>query len=77
MICRTATYFTDLEMIEYYQKMCSWNSKSLKTKNYVTNYARYTMLNKKFLIVYVGMYDCYKNIKIKLWSAISILKPWN
>ena len=39
MICRRATYLTDSEMIEYYQKMCGWNSKSAKTKNYVTNYA--------------------------------------
>ena len=38
------TYFTDLEMIEYYQKTCGWNSKSSKTKDYVRNYARYTKL---------------------------------
>ena len=29
-------------MIEYYQKMCGWNSKSSKTKDNVRNYARYT-----------------------------------
>ena len=23
------------------------------------------------------MYDFYENIKIKLWSAIIILKPWH
>ena len=39
-ICKRVTYFTDSEMIEYYQKTCGWNSKSPKTKNYVTNYAR-------------------------------------
>ena len=44
MICRRATYFTDLEMIKYYQKTCDWNSKFTKTKNYIRNYARYTML---------------------------------
>ena len=38
--------FTDSEMIEYCQKMCGWNIKSLKTKNYITNYARCTMLKK-------------------------------
>ena len=75
-ICKRATYFTDLEMIEYYQKMRGWNSKSPKTKSYVTNYARYTMLKKSFLMVYNGMYDCYENIKTKLWLTITILKPW-
>ena len=24
MICRRVTYFTDLEMIVYYQKICGW-----------------------------------------------------
>ena len=24
-----------------------------------------------------GTCDCYENIKIKLWSSISILKPWH
>ena len=61
MICRRVTYFTDSEIIEYYQKTCSWNSKPAKTKNYITNYARYTMLKKSFLMVYVGTYDCYEN----------------
>ena len=28
-------------------------------------------------MVYDGTYDCYENIKIKLWSTISILKPWH
>ena len=27
-------------------------------------------------MVYVGTCDCYENIKIKLWSTISILEPW-
>ena len=26
MRCREATYFTDLEMIEHYQKRCDWNT---------------------------------------------------
>ena len=77
MICNRATYFTDSEIIEYYQEMCGWNSKSPKTKNDVTNYARYTTLKNSFLMVYVGTFDCYENIKTKLWSTISILKPWH
>ena len=44
MIYRRETYFTGLGMIEYYQKMCSGNSKFWKSKKYVKNYARYTML---------------------------------
>ena len=64
MICRRATYFPDSEMIEHYQKTCSWNSKSKKTKKYVTNCARY-IPKKSFLKVYVRMHDCYENIKIK------------
>ena len=44
-----ATYFKDLEMTEYYQKTCGWNSKSTKPKNYVKNYARYTTLKNHFL----------------------------
>ena len=27
-----ATYFTDLEMIEYYQKTCEWNRSPQKLK---------------------------------------------
>ena len=38
----------------------------MKTENYIINYARYTTLKKSFLMVYLGMYDCYENIKIKL-----------
>ena len=76
MICRRATYFTDSEMIEYYQNMCNWNSKSRKTRNcdklHQIHYAR-----KQFLIIYVGMYNCYENVKINLWSKFSILKPWH
>ena len=51
IICRRATYFTDSEMIKYYQTMCGWNSKTMKTKiqNYVRNYASYTMLKNHFL----------------------------
>ena len=25
---------------------------------------------------HVETYDCYENIKIKFWSTISMLKPW-
>ena len=55
------TYFTDLEMIEYYQKTCGWNRSLWKLNGY--------------LMVYIRMYGCYENIKIKFWSTISILKP--
>ena len=63
--------------IQKWQKTCSWNSKSPKTKKYTTNYTRYTMLKKLFLMIYVGTYDCYENIKTKIRSTISILKPWH
>ena len=49
MTCRRATYLKDSEMIEYYQKVSNWNTKSTKTKNYVTNYARYTTLKNHFV----------------------------
>ena len=48
MICRRVTYFTDSEMIEYYQKTCGWNSKSAKIKDYITNNTRYTTLKNDF-----------------------------
>ena len=31
-----------------------------------------TLSEKSFLLVYVGTYDCYKNIKIKFCSTINI-----
>ena len=75
MICRRVRYFTDSEMIVYYQKGVAeiaslWK---LKTKNY----ARCTILQKLFLMIYIGTCECYENIRIKLWSTISILKPWH
>ena len=69
MICRRATYSTDSETIQYLQKTSGSNSKSIKTKNYVRNYARYTTLiilctyTSSFLMVYVGTYDFYENSK--------------
>ena len=66
-----STYFTDLEMTEYNQKTCGWNSESMKTKNYVRNYARYSTLKKSFLVVYIRTYGCYENYNI------SILKSWH
>ena len=73
MICRRATYFADSEMIEYFQQVCGWNSKSTHTKNYIRNYARYNTLKNNFLwFMLVNM--IYENIKIKLWSRISTLK---
>ena len=48
----------------------------MKSKSYVKIYARYKNYAKKsFIMVYVGTYDCYENIKIKFWSTISLLKP--
>ena len=32
---------------------------------------------KSFIMVYVGTYDCCKNIKMKFWSTITLLKPWH
>ena len=54
MIYKRVTYFTDSEMIEYYQKTCGRNSKSTKTKSYVRNYARYTMLKNHLLWFMLG-----------------------
>ena len=54
MIFRRATYFADLEMIEYCQKTCGWNSKSKKTKKHVNNYARYTALKNQSLCFTLG-----------------------
>ena len=75
MIFRRAAYFTDFEMIEYYPKKEGWNNKSTKTKNHETYQIHYA--KKSFFTVFVGMYECYENIKIKLRSTISILKPWD
>ena len=60
--------------------MYGWNSKSMKTKNYVRNYTRYTVLKNNFLWFTLGPMRVftlmtYENIKIKLWSIINILKP--
>lgn len=55
IIYRRATHFTDSEMIGYYQKKCGWNSKSTKTKKYVTIYARFTMLENHFLWFTLGI----------------------
>ena len=52
------------------------NTTKKRNKYYITNYARHTMLKKSFLMVYVGIYHCYENIKTKLWT-VSILKPWH
>ena len=54
MICRRLTYFTDLEIIEYYQKTCNWNNTSTKIKNYVISYARYTTLKNHSLWFILG-----------------------
>ena len=54
MICRRVIYFTDLKMIEYYQKTCGGNNKSTKPENYIKNYARYTMLKNHLLCFTLG-----------------------
>ena len=68
MICRRATYFTDLEMIKYYRKMWGWNSKSTKTKNYIKNWGRYTTLKKSlyFTLRCMTLLWEYQN----LWSTL-------
>ena len=70
------TYFTDLEMVEYYQKRAAeievYENFKLRNKLCQIHSAK-----KSFLMVYDGTYDCYENIKITLWSTISILKPWH
>ena len=65
MICTTATCFADSEMIKYYQKTCDLNSESMKTKNYVKNYARYNTLENNSLWFTLGSLT-YENIKINL-----------
>ena len=46
---KKATYFTDWEMIDYYQKTCDQKSiKCTKAKNYATVYVRYTTLKNSF-----------------------------
>ena len=46
MRCREATYFTDLEMIEYYQKRCGWNTLFPDTRTIV--HARLSTHASKF-----------------------------
>ena len=70
------TYFTYLEMIKYYQKTCGWN-RSLRKLKICNKLSQIHYAKKSFLMVYVGTCDCYENIKIKLWSSISILKAWH
>ena len=67
IICRRATYFTDLVMTEYYQKMCDGNSKSLKNKNYIRNHARYSVLKNYFLWFALGhmIGKIYKKMIVK------------
>ena len=48
MMWKRATYFTDSEMIKYYQKTCGWNSKCTKTRKHITNNTRYTTLKINF-----------------------------
>ena len=67
MVCRSMIYFIDLKIFKYYQKACGWNSKSTKTKNYVTNYARYNCTIIQTL---------YKFLTTKkwLWSLTTLCK---
>ena len=66
-------HFTDSEMIEYYQKMCGWSSKSTKTKNCSKLHQIYYAKNH-FLWLMLGLMAVMRISK--LCSAISILKPW-
>ena len=66
MIWRRVIYFADSEMIEYYQKRCGRNSKTTKLK--IISYG---------LCWGIWLYDCYQNIKINIWSTISILNLWH
>ena len=68
---RRATYFTDSEMIEYYQKPRGWNSKPTKTKNCVTNYTGHAKLKNHFLWFIL---EC---MAVKTMICNSILKLWH
>ena len=46
-------------------KKCVPKIELLGNRKLYNNYARYTMLKKSVLMVYVGTYHCYDNIKIK------------
>ena len=76
MICRSGDIFYRFGNDQILSKMCGWNKtlwKQKTTKQIMPD----TLHKKPFLMVYIGTYDCYENIKIKLWSTISILKPWH
>ena len=53
MICRRATDFTDLEMIEYYPKCVRLNM-----------HGKICTLKKSFFMVYAESYDCHENQNI-------------
>ena len=59
-----------------FNETCSWHSKSTKTKIYVTNYARYTMLKNHFPRFTLGHMTSVR-ISKENWSTITILKPWH
>ena len=76
MICRRVTYFADLKWLNTTKKREA-EIASLRKLKAMWQIMPDRLLKKSFLMVYVGIYDCYENIKMKLWSTISILKPWH
>ena len=70
MICKSSNIFYRFGNDRILPKICSWNGSLQKLKT--VNYARYTALKNHFL-----WFMEYENVKIKLWSTISILKPWH
>ena len=72
MICKSSNTFHRFGNDWILPKNLWLKEKSTKTKNYTINYARYTKLKNNFLWFTLG-HVTYENIKIKLWSSISIL----
>ena len=64
-------YFTDLEMIEYCQK-CVAEIASLQKLKLSEKSCQILYTKKMISYGLCTVWDCYDNIKIKLWSRISI-----
>ena len=65
IICRRVRYFKNSQMIKYYPKTYSWNSRSMKTKNYERNCARCITLKNHFLWFTLG---CMNVMRIKIYK---------
>ena len=76
MICRSSDIFYRFGNDRILPKNVRLKQKSMKTKNCVLNQARYTKEKNHFLWFTLERVT-YENIKIKLWSTNSILKPWH